>query len=253
MLTEQQIVDNWNKFLELIETEFPDRASALLAMYKELEDRIVSMPASGVEHYHNAFPGGYVDHIIRVHKCAMELYELWTKMGVDISGFTKEELVFAAFHHDLGKVGFPGNGNEIYIFNNSEWHRKHQGKIYTHNPNNPFTMVPDLSLYLLQHYNIPVTWNEYLAIKIHDGLYDDANKPYFISRTADAKLKNCLPLIMHHADHMASIIEYDRWKVTNGSVPVTSNSNATVKSSIKKTTTPLADDNLKKAFDDLFN
>jgi hypothetical protein len=52
---------------------------------------------------------------------------------------------------------------------------------------------------------------------------------------------------------MASIIEYDRWKVTNGSVPVTSNSNATVKSSIKKTTTPLADDNLKKAFDDLFN
>jgi hypothetical protein len=174
-------------------------------------------------------------------------------MGVDVSGFTKEELVFAAFHHDLGKVGFPGNGNEIYIFNNSEWHRKHQGKIYTHNPNNPFTMVPDLSLYLLQHYNIPVTWNEYLAIKIHDGLYDDANKPYFISRTADAKLKNCLPLIMHHADHMASIIEYDRWKVTNGSVPVTSNSNATVKSSIKKTTTPLADDNLKKAFDDLFN
>jgi hypothetical protein len=65
-------------------------------------------------------------------------------------------------------------------------------------------MVPDLSIWLLQEYNVKMSWTEYQSIKIHDGLYDDANKPYFIARSAQARLKTNLPIILHHADHMAS-------------------------------------------------
>lgn len=251
MLNEQVIHDNWNRLLQLIHTDFPERAPQLLKIYNEMEDRIVLMPASGVEHYHNCFAGGYVDHILRVYDCAITLYESWKKMGANVDGFSLEELKFTALHHDLGKVGFPGEGNETYRFNDSEWHRKNQGKIYKHNTENPFCMIPDLSLYLLQNYNVPVSWNEYLAIKVHDGLYDDANKPYFIARAPEAKLKNCLPVLMHHADHMASIIEYDRWKLNNGKV--VSTSGTPTKSTIKKVVTPISDGNLKSAFDELFN
>jgi len=53
-------------------------------------------PASGMEHYHNAFPGGYVDHVIRVFQCAHKVYESWGDMGADMSGYTPEELSFAA-------------------------------------------------------------------------------------------------------------------------------------------------------------
>jgi hypothetical protein len=115
-------------------------------------------------------------------------------------------------HHDLGKAGFPEDGKEVYLPNDSEWHRKNQGKIYKHNPNIPFTLVPDLSIWTLQHFGVNMSWNEFQAIRIHDGMYDEANKAYFVSRSADAKLKTNLPLILHHADHMASIIEYDAWK-----------------------------------------
>jgi hypothetical protein len=133
-------------------------------------------------------------------------------MGADMSGYTEEELMFAAMHHDLGKVGFPGEGNEVYQVETSDWHRKNQNKMYRHNENIPFTMVPDLSIWLLQEYDVKMSWNEYQAIKIHDGMYDDANKPYYVARSAQAKLKTNLPIILHHADHMAAQIEFERWR-----------------------------------------
>ena len=37
-----------------------------LDFYKKYEDRIILMPASHKKEYHNAFPGGYVEHVNRV-------------------------------------------------------------------------------------------------------------------------------------------------------------------------------------------
>ena len=212
MLEAEKIKSNWEQFRLLINDWFPTRKVQLNQMYDELEDRIVMMPASSIAHFHNAFAGGYVDHVIRVMQCAENVHKLWTDSGADMSGYTVEELMFAAMHHDLGKVGFPGDGNEVYQVETSDWHRKNQNKMYRHNENIPFTMVPDLSIWLLQEYNVKMSWNEYQAIKIHDGMYDDANKPYYVARSAQAKLKTNLPIILHHADHMAAQIEFERWR-----------------------------------------
>jgi len=194
MLEAEKIKDNWERYREIVNTSFPTRKDALNKMYDELEERMVFMPASSMEHFHNAFAGGYVDHILRVMDCALTLHNTWTVCGADMSGYTEEEMLFAAMHHDLGKAGFPGDGNEVYQVETSDWHRKNQGKLYKTNSNIPFAMVPDLSLWLLQEYGVKVSWNEYQAIKIHDGMYDEANKPYFVARSAQAKLKTNLPI-----------------------------------------------------------
>ena len=220
MLEAEKIKENWERYREIVNTSFPTRKDSLNKMYDDLEERMVFMPASSMEHFHNAFAGGYVDHILRVIECTEALYFTWTSQGADMSGYTKEEMLFAAMHHDLGKVGFPGDGNEVYQIETSDWHRKNQGKLYKTNANIPFAMVPDLSIWLLQEYGVKVSWNEYQAIKIHDGMYDEANKPYFVARSAQAKLKTNLPVILHHADHMASIIEYERWRNGKLSTPV---------------------------------
>jgi hypothetical protein len=212
MLTAEKIKSNWEQFRTEIDEWFPTRKLQLHKLYDEFEDRIVLMPASSVAHYHNAFAGGYVDHILRVMDCSINLHRLWTGLGADMSGYTVEELMFSAMHHDLGKIGFPGDGNEVYQVETSDWHRKNQNKMYRHNENIPFTMVPDLSIWLLQKYDIKMSWNEYQAIKIHDGMYDDANKPYYVARSAQAKLKTNLPILLHHADHMAAQIEFERWR-----------------------------------------
>ena len=98
-----------------------------------------------------------------------------------------------------------------------------------------------------------MSWNEYQAIRIHDGIYDDANKPYFIARSAQAKLKTNLPLLLHHADHMASQIEYERWRLykNNSPNPVAAKTKATKKTAIKN----LAEQNpeIDKSIMDIFS
>ena len=69
--------------------------------------------------------------------------------------------------------------------------------------------VPDRSLFLLQEIGIKLNYNEYVAIKIHDGLYDEANKPYLISYKPQSKPTNSLVYIIHQADLMAARIEYE--------------------------------------------
>ena len=68
-----------------------ERKDKLLAMYNDLGDRMSIQPASSVDHYHNAFEGGYVDHVLRVIKCAKHVYKLWEDLGADMSGYTKDE------------------------------------------------------------------------------------------------------------------------------------------------------------------
>jgi len=252
MLEAEKIKLNWDIYRDRVNSLFPDRADQLNKLYDDYEDRIIMMPASSIAHFHNAFAGGYVDHVLRVMDCVEKLYESWDDMGADMSGYTVHEMLFAAMHHDLGKCGFPGDGNEVYQVETSDWHRKNMGRMYKHNENIPFTMVPDLSLFLLQKYDVPVSWNEYQAIKIHDGVYDESNKPYFISRSAQSKLKNNLPLILHHADHMASQIEYERWRNTknNSPKPVAPKGRATKTTALKN----LAEQNptIDKSISDIF-
>ena len=219
MLTAEKIKSNWEDYRNSVNTLFPSRRDALNKMYDELEDRMVFMPASSMEHFHNAFAGGYVDHVLRVMDCVETLHEAWAGMGANMAGYTFEEMMFAAMHHDLGKAGFPGSGNEVYQTETSDWHRKNQGKLYKTNAAIPFAMVPDLSVWLLQEYDVKLSWAEYQAIKIHDGMHDEANKPYFVSRSPQSKLKTNLPIILHHADHMASTIEYERWKQFKDGTP----------------------------------
>tara|TARA_R100001377_G_scaffold12717_2_gene6373 strand:- start:4756 stop:5526 length:771 start_codon:yes stop_codon:yes gene_type:complete len=221
MLEAEKIKQNWEMYQDRVNDLFPTRKDQLNKMYDGFEDRIAMMPASSMAHFHNAFAGGYIDHVLRVMDCTETLYDVWSNQGADMSGYTKEELMFAAMHHDLGKVGFPGDGNEVYQIETSDWHRKNMGRLYKHNENIPFTMVPDLSIWLLQEHGVSMSWNEYQSIKIHDGMYDDSNKPYFIARSAQAKLKTNMAIILHHGDHMAAQIEYEQWRNHKAGTPKT--------------------------------
>ena len=58
--------------------------------------------------YHNAYEGGYIDHVINVSRNAIRMMRLYKEAG-GIIDFEQEELLFAAFHHDLGKLGTKGN------------------------------------------------------------------------------------------------------------------------------------------------
>ena len=248
-LDEKQIADNWLTLIDIINKNFRgERRQNLLAMYESFQDRMMLMPASSFEHFHNCFAGGYVDHIIRVVKFAKEQHEMWQRMGSDCSGYSREELIFAALNHDLGKVGT--QELEMYKPNPSEWHRKNQGKIYEINPDIPFMSVPDRSLLLLQEFGIKFTQNEMMGIKLHDGLYDESNKPYFVAFRPESRMRINLPIILHHADHMASQLEYERWK--NDSSTAVKQTKKVARKAYNSKTVSGANDSAKDLFKDLF-
>lgn len=208
----EDIESNWKQLRKIINKSFTgDRKDKLNELYDHLEERMATMPASSKTHHHNCFPGGYVDHVLRVIKFAMMTHELWTEMGVTVN-YTQEELIFAALNHDLGKVGTLEE--ECYIPQTSAWHRD-RGELYTFNTKNPFGTVPDRSLFILQQKGITISQNEFLAIKLHDGLYEESNRSYFMSNFASSKLRTALPYILHHADMAASRIEYEHWALAN--------------------------------------
>lgn len=207
-LSAEQIQQNWETFINYINDYIEEpRRSKLVKFYEKYQERVALMPASHKKEYHSAFPGGYIDHVNRVVRCALKQYDLWDSEGADMSTFTKEELVFSAINHDLGKMG--DEKYEAYIPQTDKWRKEKLGEDYMFNTQLPFSSVPDRSLFMLQSHGIQYTFNEMVAIQTHDGLYDEANTKYLKTYLPEQKPRTCLPFILHQADLMAARIEFE--------------------------------------------
>jgi len=206
----EQVVENLTELLKIAKENYSEeRYTKVEKMYETLQDRIIVAPASGVAHYHSAYAGGYLVHVLNVIKASLKITAVLKAMDGDID-FTKEELVFAAMHHDLGKLG--DLSHPYYIPNTSEWHIKNKGEYFAHDTDIQYMSVPDRSLFLLQHFGIQITQKEFIAIKLHDGMYGEGNKSYLMNN-GKLPMKTNLPYVLHWADHISTVAERDQWKL----------------------------------------
>lgn len=214
MLEAEQIQKNWEKHLKIVDHYITDRKNDVNSMLEKLSDIYVMAPASSKTWYHNAFPGGYVDHVNRVVEFAIKQKKLYQEMGGNID-FTDEQLVFSALFHDLGKIGDGEQPN--YIPQTDKWRQDKLSEMYTYNPDLQFMLIPDRSLFILQKFGIKVDQKEFLGIRCHDGVFDKANEAYFFSNVESSRQKTSIISILHTADFLASKVEYDIWKKNGGS------------------------------------
>ena len=171
--TDAELKANYEKFLAIVNKYFTgERLKKLLFMYSddELGGNLMISPASGNKNYHNAYEGGYIDHIFNVCKNALKMKKTFEEAG-GVCDFTEEELIFVALHHDLGKLGTKEE------------------------------------LFTLSKYGIAINENEYFGIKLTDGLYDEDNEKYYKVYDTSKYLKSNIQYIMHWADHMSTVIE----------------------------------------------
>lgn len=209
-LTAEQLKENFDVLIKVIDTKItssPRRTMSLIGLHQKWYDRIATAPASMKTSYHNAFPGGYVLHVLNVVKAASLVADAWKKMSGKELDFTQEELYFSAVCHDLGKIGTDTEDN--YLPCEEQWMLK-KGQLYVMNPKIQYMKTADRSLMILQSEGIQMSEKEYLAIKLHDGLYEESNKSYYISYSEDYALKTTLPYILHQADLMATKTEEKR-------------------------------------------
>jgi hypothetical protein len=206
-ITPEQIHQNWNEFLSIIDTYISSpRKEQLLDFYKEYEERFILMPASHRVEYHNAYPGGYIAHVLNVINAALKIDQVWRDMDVKDT-YTTEELIFSAINHDLGKWG--DFNHDAVIPQTDEWRKNKLGEMYMFNSQLSYMSVPDRSLWILSSLGIQMTPNEYISIKIHDGLYDPANEPYLKSWSPETKPRTSLVYIIHQADLLAARVEFE--------------------------------------------
>jgi hypothetical protein len=194
-LTSEKIKENYDKF-ESMTAKLGDRAEPAQLMLEHFGARLALAPASSRVEHHSCFPGGLVDHSLRVLHHAirlMKVYEL---------SLPKESVILTSLFHDLGKVG--NETIDYYIPQRSDWHRD-KGMLYENNTDLQYMTVPHRSLYLLQRFNIPLDYNEYITIQIHDGQYEQANKAY-------AMKEPMLATILHQADCFSTMWEKENLK-----------------------------------------
>lgn len=192
-LSEDAQAKNIELVHKLIET-FPDERRVLVRTMLEgpVGEEFFTCPASHKEEYHNAFPGGLCDHSLRVTRNLRALVKAF-----DVKLYTNEveiaRLNFVGLFHDLGKVG---DGVEpYYLANADDWQRK-RGIMYNFNPKCVYMPTSERGLFILQKYGIALYPDEYLAIRLNDGMYDETNRRYGMKEPD-------LALLVHMADRWA--------------------------------------------------
>ncbi len=192
-ISPEKIKENFDKFESLCK-RLGDRSENVLKMVDHLAERLALCPASARVEHHSCFPGGLVDHSLRVLTNAGKLAKTH---GCD---FPLDSLIISCLFHDLGKVG--DETDDYYVPQKSDWHRD-KGMLYEYNESISYMSVPHRSVWLLQHFDVKVSKEEYLAILLNDGQYVEANKSY-------AMREPMLSMIVHQADAFSTL-----WEKTN--------------------------------------
>ena len=178
-LTPEQIAENFDKYRSLCE-KLGDRAEAALLMVDSLGERLALCPASARKDFHAAYPGGLIDHSLRVLTNSLKLSKAF---GWDLP---KDSMIIGTLFHDLGKCG--DHESDYYIPQDSDWHRDKLGEMYKYNKQMQYMTVPHRGVWLCQHFGLKLTQDEFLAIMLNDGQYAAENAPYKLKepRLADA-------------------------------------------------------------------
>jgi len=215
-ISAEQIKDNWTDLVKVINSSFSgERLKKIEALHDHFKDRMMLAPASGRAYYHNAFPGGYVAHILNIMDWAQKYYQLFKSQGMYLDDINEESVTFAAMFHDLGKIG--NLEDDYYVTNTDEWRAKKLQEYYNHNPAIHYMTVTDRSIWILNQFNIEMTESEYIGLRLADGLYNEQNNSYFYEGAEWKAMKTNLPHIISMADTSAARQEKEAFMLSGES------------------------------------
>lgn len=148
-------------------------------------------PASSRADYHSCYPGGLMVHSLNVVR---NLNKLIKALAPEKFQNRNSSIALAGLFHDLGKVG---DGKEpYYLPEESDWHRDKLGQFYRTNKACVQMPTSERGLLILQEHGVRLEPDEYLAIRLNDGMYTEENRPY-------AMKEPTLALLLHWADRFS--------------------------------------------------
>tara|TARA_Y100000310_G_C20364162_1_gene660387 strand:+ start:155 stop:718 length:564 start_codon:yes stop_codon:yes gene_type:complete len=166
MKNSEQLVSQFEKYTTVLKKVLdPDTVDSLIS---DLGERLLMCPR-GLTEESGGVPGGLLEF-------ALEVASTVKKMG-ETRGNTKS-LVKVALLHELGKVGSLDEGSDLYLIQDSDWHRDKLGHVYKYNDKCEKMNVAHRTLWLLSQYDVKLTKDEWTAINVSQGLHLLENQFY---------------------------------------------------------------------------
>ena len=176
----ETIKSNWDTYEKFCNKAVKHGMGDLI---EALGERLITTPYSTHEKDGGCYPGGLVESALETAS-KMRNLAVSFDLGIETSSILKVGLL-----HELGKVGTLED--DLFVEQDSSWHREKLGQFYKYNENVPKSTIPDRTLFLLQHFGITLTNDEFYAIRLSQGSHLEENRFYV---GAEPNLAKCLQM-----------------------------------------------------------
>lgn len=155
-MNERELTDLWTSYVKLCD-KIMNHGDGISSMLETLGERMLMCPAEPRNDSPGCEPGGLIQQAIAVARGMKRINDTFDM------GASNESILTVGLFHEIGKVG---TLSESYFLNEDEnWRREKHGSLYKINDKISKMTVPERSVYLLQHFKVPLQEDEYLAIR----------------------------------------------------------------------------------------
>lgn len=153
------IQKNWETFCNLAENGAGnERSEAIATLLDELGERLAACPSTTKTEF-----GTLIDFNIKTLKACISINKKF-KLGL-----TNESMTLCCLFRNLGLVG--DLENDLFIVED-KWHQD-RGMLFKYNNNMQFMQPYDRTVWLLQHFGVKLTQDEFLAFITSSGNNDN--------------------------------------------------------------------------------
>lgn len=163
MKNTEQLVSQLEKYADVLNKVVDTPTKGLI---DTLGERLLMTPR-GLTEEAGGIPGGLLEFSLSVASAAKSMSATY--------GDTKS-LVKVSLLHELGKVG--DLDNDLYLIQESDWHREKLGHVYKYNEECAKMNIAHRTLWLLSHFGIELTREEWVAIDVSQGMHLPENQFY---------------------------------------------------------------------------
>ena len=167
MYKERDVETLWEKYsnlLKILENQNVDK------LINSMDQRILMSSFSQREREPFCGIGGNVEYALELAKKAGALNKA---LNYDLN---KVSIIKCSLLSILGRVGTLTRNR--YIDTTSEWHKEKLGQYYDWNEDCPKYQINDMTLFILQHFNVNLNWDEWNAISLIKDMTSEDNKFY---------------------------------------------------------------------------
>ncbi len=172
MYKERDVETLWEKYSNLLKRLENQNVDNLI---DSMDQRILMSSFSQREKEPFCGIGGNVEYALELAKKASALNKA---LNYDLN---KASIIKCSLLSILGRVGTLTRNR--YIDTTSEWHKEKLGQYFDWNEDCPKYQINDMTLFILQNYNVHLSWDEWNAISLIKDMTSEDNKFYNIHKS----------------------------------------------------------------------